>query len=97
MQAGDPEELGGLKMMAAIAATLEALQPVRVPGFAFPWLELISHRQLMPKLLLAPGQRGWPHFQKLLLALLRFLEPYLRNADLTDAIRLLYKVHVVCV
>ncbi len=46
----------------------------------------------MPKLLLAPGQRGWPHFQRLLVALLRFLEPYLRNADLTDAIRLLYKV-----
>ena len=34
-----------LKMLAALAATLETLQPVRVPGFAFPWLELISHRR----------------------------------------------------
>ena len=46
----------------------------------------------MPKLVLAPGQAGWPHLDRLLVALLRFLEPYLRNADLTDAIRNLYKV-----
>ena len=68
------------------------LQPLRVPGFAFAWLELISHRSFMPKLLLAPGHKGWSHFQRLLVALLRFLEPYLRNAELTDAVRLLYKV-----
>lgn len=46
----------------------------------------------MPKLLLAQQQKGWPHVQRLLLALLRFLEPYLRNADLTEAVRMLYKV-----
>ena len=53
-----------------------------------------SHRcrYLMPKLLLVPESRGWPHFQRLMIALLSFLEPYLRNADLTEAIRLLYKV-----
>ena len=43
----------------------------------------------MPKLV--TDQQGWPHFQKLLIALLRFLEPYLRNAELTDSVRLLYK------
>lgn len=43
----------------------------------------------MPKLV--NDQQGWPHFQKLLIALLRFLEPYLRNAELTDSVRLLYK------
>lgn len=52
----------------------------------------MSHRNLMPKLLLAASHKGWPNFQRLLLALLRFLEPYLRNAELTDAVRLLYKV-----
>ncbi|KAK9916879.1 hypothetical protein WJX75_008268 [Coccomyxa subellipsoidea] len=86
-----PDELPALKMLAAIAVTLEGVQPVRVPGFAFQWLELISHRHLMPKLVLAPGQAGWPHLERLLVALLRFMEPYLRNADLTDAIRNLYK------
>ncbi len=49
----------------------------------------------MPKLLLAPDQRGWPHFQRLMIALLSFLEPYLRNADLTEAIRMLYKVRLL--
>ncbi len=53
-------------------------------------------RHLMPKLVLAPGQAGWPHLERLLVALLRFLEPYLRNADLTDAIRNLYKVPSAC-
>ena len=71
---------------------MSGLQPLRVPGFAFAWLDLMSHRNLMPKLLLAPQHKGWPNFQRLLLALLRFLEPYLRNAELTDAVRLLYKV-----
>lgn len=32
----------------------------------------------MPKLLLAPNQAGWPLYGALLVALLRFLEPYLR-------------------
>ncbi len=50
----------------------------------------------MPKLLLAPEQRGWPHFQRLMIGLLSFLEPYLRNADLTEAIRMLYKVCATC-
>ena len=76
----------------SILVTALLLQPLRVPGFAFAWLELISHRSFMPKLLLAPGHKGWSHFQRLLVALLRFLEPYLRNAELTDAVRLLYKV-----
>lgn len=45
----------------------------------------------MPKLLQVPGHQGWPHFQRLLVALLRLLEPYLRNAELTEAVRFLYK------
>merc|ERR1712070_1295772 len=74
-----------------IADALLALQPLRIPAFAFSWLELISHRCFMPKLLLATGQNGWPHYQKLLIALLQFLEPYLRNAELNESIRLMYK------
>ncbi len=45
----------------------------------------------MPKLLQVPGHQGWSHFQRLLVALLRLLEPYLRNAELTEAVRFLYK------
>lgn len=49
----------------------------------------------MPAMLIYPGNRGWPAFQGLLRGLLRFLEPYLRNAQLTEAIRLLYKVRLL--
>ena len=46
-------------------------------------------RNFMPRLV--SDNRGWPHFQRLLISLLRFLEPYLRQAELTDSVRLLYK------
>merc|ERR1719183_1201653 len=45
----------------------------------------------MPKLLMAKAQRGWPLFQRLLADLFKFLEPFLRGAELNEPIRLLYK------
>jgi hypothetical protein len=53
---------------------------------SFAWLELISHRTFMPKLLLSNPQKGWPLFQRLLVALFKFMEPYLRNADVSDPV-----------
>jgi CCR4-NOT transcription complex subunit 1 len=91
LESNAADEVIMIPSLAAIADALLALQPLRIPAFAFSWLELVSHRSFMPKLLLATGQNGWPHFQKLLIALLQFLEPYLRNAELTDSIRLMYK------
>jgi CCR4-NOT transcription complex subunit 1 len=80
-----------LQILVIFGRALSALQPSRLPGFAFAWLELISHRNFMAKLLLAKGQKGWPLFQGLLGELFHFLEPYLRSAELTEPIRLLYK------
>lgn len=79
------------QVLSAFAYAFLALQPLDVPGFSFSWLELISHRTFMPKLLLSHSQKGWPLFQRLLVALFRFMEPYLRNADLSEPVRLLYK------
>eukprot|EP01094_Clydonella_sp_ATCC50884_P024565 TRINITY_DN618_c1_g1_i3.p1 TRINITY_DN618_c1_g1~~TRINITY_DN618_c1_g1_i3.p1 ORF type:complete len:726 (-),score=307.06 TRINITY_DN618_c1_g1_i3:261-2354(-) len=70
---------------------LSMLQPLRVPAFSFAWLELISHRSFMPKLLLVKSPKGWPMFQQLLVQLLLFLEPYLHSAQLNQPIRVLYK------
>ena len=36
--------------------TLSGLQPIYFPGFAFSWMGLISHRLLMPKLLLSENR-----------------------------------------
>ena len=80
-----------LQILFVFGGAFSALQPARLPGFAFAWLELISHRNFMAKLLLAKSQKGWPLFQRLLGELFHFLEPYLRSAELTDPIRLLYK------
>ncbi|CAK9208187.1 unnamed protein product [Sphagnum jensenii] len=79
------------QVLTAFGNALLALQPLQVPGWSFAWLELISHRTFMPKLLLSNPQKGWPLFQRLLVALFKFMEPYLRNADVSDPVRLLYK------
>ena len=38
------DDAAGFGMLVALASAFHALQPLRVPGFAFSWLELISHR-----------------------------------------------------
>lgn len=68
-----------------------ALEPSRVPGFAFAWLQLISHRSFMPHILLMKNQKGWPHMHRLVIALLLFLQPFLKQAQLSDATRRLYR------
>ena len=80
-----------LEYVQAIAGFLYATRPQRVPSFAFPWLQLVSDRRLMPPLLMAQDQVGWPMYIQLVLSQLQFLEPFLKNAELTDVVRLLYK------
>jgi CCR4-NOT transcription complex subunit 1 len=80
-----------LEYVQAIAGFLYATRPQRVPSFAFPWLQLVSDRRLMPPLLMAQDQAGWPVYVQLVLSQLEFLEPFLKNAELTDVVRLLYK------
>lgn len=49
---------------------------------SFAWLEMVSHRSFMPKLLTGNAQKGWPYVQRLLVDLFQFLEPFLRSAEL---------------
>lgn len=60
-------------------------------AFAFAWLELISNRLFLPNLLLLKGQKGWNVVHQLLIDQLLFLEPHLRNSELTSAIKQLYE------
>ncbi|XP_071726639.1 uncharacterized protein [Rutidosis leptorrhynchoides] len=84
-------EGASFQVLTALATSFHALQPLRVPAFSFVWLELISHRNFMPKLLSGNGQKGWPYFQRLLVDLFQFMEPFLRNAELGEPVRFLYK------
>ncbi|XP_034575639.1 uncharacterized protein [Setaria viridis] len=79
------------QILTAFANAFHILQPLRVPAWSFAWLELVSHRCFMPKLLMCNLQKGWPFFQRLLVDLFKFMEPYLRNAELGQPILLLYK------
>ena len=44
-------------MLTGISNIFHTLQPSQFPGFTFAWLQLISHRLFMPKLLLAENQK----------------------------------------
>ncbi|KAM7434782.1 CCR4-NOT transcription complex subunit 1 [Porites harrisoni] len=80
------------QVLQTFSTVFHALRPSRAPGFAYAWLELISHRLLMSKLLLnTPQQKGWVLFQQLLIDLFKFLAPFLRNAELAKQTHLLYK------
>ena len=59
-------------------------------GFAFAWLELVSHRHFLPNLLLVQGQKAWNIAHQLLTDQLLFLEPFLRRIDLSAPIKKLY-------
>uniref|UniRef100_A0A7S3VNL4 CCR4-NOT transcription complex subunit 1 n=1 Tax=Dunaliella tertiolecta TaxID=3047 RepID=A0A7S3VNL4_DUNTE len=86
----DGSETASIGFLRAVAVALHMLQPLSVPGFALCWLEAISHRAVMPRLLRSPQAQGWALYEGLLLALLRFMEPYLRVADLSAAMRAMY-------
>ncbi|GAB5590858.1 CCR4-NOT core subunit cdc39 [Umbelopsis nana] len=78
-------------LLVALGNTLYTLQPCYFPGFAFGWLQLMSHRSFMPRLLQLGKSKGWPLYHKLILALLTFLAPILQNGRLQRAGRTFYR------
>ncbi|CDU22470.1 related to CDC39-transcriptional regulator protein [Sporisorium scitamineum] len=80
-----------VQTLLAISNTLNTLQPSFFPSFTFSWMSLMSHRLFMPKLLEANQREGWGAFHRLFASLLRFMSPLLRNAELQDTSRQLYR------
>jgi CCR4-NOT transcription complex subunit 1 len=78
-------------LLTAYTQVYLALNPSSVPGFAYGWVQLVSRRSFMPHLLLAKGQKGWPYMHRLLSALLLFLQPFLKFAQLIEPVKKLYK------
>ncbi|KAG8732244.1 hypothetical protein FRC11_014912 [Ceratobasidium sp. 423] len=76
-------------LLVAICDTFNTLQPINFPGFAFSWMTLISHRLFMPKMLGSDNHEGWRPYHRLLISLFRFLEPFLRTAELQNPTRTL--------
>ena len=70
---------------------LETIAPSIVPGFAFSWLGLLSHRYFFPKILTAKA--GWPLAERLLVSQLASIEPFIIRDDITDSLRFMYGLH----
>lgn len=79
--------------------TLRTLRPSRVPSFAYAWLDFLSHRLFVEKCLYGfPPNRptnnvykGWALYAQLLIDLIKFEAPFLRNVELPPSVDLLYK------
>ncbi|GKY99341.1 hypothetical protein MPSEU_000889100 [Mayamaea pseudoterrestris] len=80
-----------LAVLSLFGATFHVCQPLVMPGFAFAWFELVSHRHFLPNALLHPGQKGWNIMHHLFVDHLLFLEPYLRRLELLPPIKKLYE------
>ncbi|KAH8375343.1 hypothetical protein KR200_009943 [Drosophila serrata] len=79
-------------IVSAFAYTYHLLNPSLAPGFCFAWLELVSHRVFLGRILVQiPGQKGWPLYAQLLQDLFKYLAPFLRNTELGKPVQLLYK------
>uniref|UniRef100_T1DC70 CCR4-NOT transcription complex subunit 1 n=1 Tax=Cupiennius salei TaxID=6928 RepID=T1DC70_CUPSA len=80
------------QVLTAFCNTLYYLRPQKAPGFAYAWLELVSHRVFLGRVLAhSPAQKGWTMYAQLLISLFKFLAPFLRNVELAGPISTLYK------
>lgn len=77
-------------IVSIFGSAFHVIQPLVVPGFAFAWLELISHRMFLSNLLLTKDQKQWGIMHQLFIDLLLFMEPHLRKQELTGAIKKFY-------
>lgn len=80
-----------LGILSVFGAALHVCQPLAMPGFAFAWLELVSHRHFLPNLMLFPEEKGWHIAHHLLMDHFLFMEPYLSRVELTPPVKKLYE------
>merc|ERR1719211_660218 len=84
------------QVLTAYCNMLHILRPVKAPGFAYAWLEIVSHRVFMGRILATNtpnggNQKGWPVYAQLLVDLFKFLSSFLRNAELSKPVHRLYR------
>lgn len=80
------------QVLTSYCHVMHLIRPTKAPGFAYAWLELISHRVFLGRILaLTPQQKGWNMYSQLLIDLFKFLAPFLRNAEMAKPVTMLYK------
>lgn len=71
-------------MVRHYCSVLQYLSPVKVPSFAYAWLDFISHRIFMGKCLEVSGMNNcktWNNYYTLLCSLLTFLKPFMQSVE----------------
>jgi CCR4-NOT transcription complex subunit 1 len=95
-----------LEMLLPIADVLHDLNPCKVPSFSFSWLELISNRFFLPKMLRTVNTTGerkpsahWKRMHRLIMDLLQFINIHYAKPPLTEALKVYYQgvLRVLCV
>lgn len=86
------------QVLNEFAKTLRALRPSKVPSFSFAWLDFLAHRLFAEKCLAGFSTnranmvfKGWALYAQLLIDLIKFEAPFLRNVELPPSVDLLYK------
>ncbi|XP_072931342.1 CCR4-NOT transcription complex subunit 1 isoform X2 [Epargyreus clarus] len=80
------------QVLTAFCHILRIVRPNVAPGFCYAWLEIVSHRAFINRVLaVTPQQKGWGMYSTLLIDLFKFLDPYLRNTELAAPVMMLYK------
>jgi CCR4-NOT transcription complex subunit 1 len=78
------------QILVALSHSINTLQPLFFSGFTFSWMALVSHRLFMPKLLNMKDREGWSSFHRLIISLLRFLAPFIRQGEMAETTRAIY-------
>ncbi|VDM37677.1 unnamed protein product [Toxocara canis] len=80
-------------ILEAFGQALFILQPRRVPGFAFAWLDIVGHRNFIARLLKDSAEplKTAAMYTQLIICHLKFLSPFLRNIQLPKSIATIYK------
>lgn len=88
-----------LQVLNAFYQALKILKPSKAPSFAFAWLDFIGCRVFMEKCLNGPTSnnnsgftKGWSIYAPLLIEIIKFEAPFLRNVELPHSVDMLYKV-----
>ena len=86
------------EMLIPIATTFHMLNPTRVPAFCFCWLDLISHRFFLPKMLRTVNLSSdrtqvpvqWSKMSVLMVDLFKFVYNHYSSFPLTEPLRAFY-------
>ncbi|EGR32746.1 hypothetical protein IMG5_071990 [Ichthyophthirius multifiliis] len=85
------EENQILLMYNIFANLLYQIQPLKFPGFANSWLEIVANRYFMPKLL--NKEQNWTSYNQLIVVLLKFFKEIMQSQNIynNDSIKAYFK------